>query len=219
MGENTADQVTAAPLTRRERRLREQQGTPRILTVCTGNICRSPLAETLLRSRLSDLRVDVHSAGTHAVVGHEMTGQAQTVAVARGADAEDAAAHRARYLVDPMLLDADLILAMSREHRAEALHLTPSRMHHVLTVREFARLAAALDDDDIRAAADAAGDLPAQRFAAAVLAVSAGRSGAGTDDDDVVDPYHRSDATYEKAASQIDPGLEQVERVTRLALT
>ena len=209
----------AQPTTRRERRLLAERSVPRILTVCTGNICRSPLAETLLRARLGDLGVEVSSAGTQAVVGHEMTRQSQELAVRRGVDAEDAAAHRARYLIDPMLLEADLVLAMSREHRTEALHLTPSRLHQVLTVREFARLAAGLDDAAIRAAADAAGDAPAQRFAAAVGAVSAQRSGAGTDDDDVIDPYRRSDATYERAASQIDPGIEQVVRVARLALS
>src|SRR5690606_17245040 len=39
---------------------------PCILTVCTGNICRSPLAETVLATRLADLDVRVHSAGTQA---------------------------------------------------------------------------------------------------------------------------------------------------------
>ena len=208
----------AQPMTRRERRLMAERGVPRILTVCTGNICRSPLAETVLRARLRDLGVEVSSAGTHAVVGHEMTRQAQELATGRGADAGDAAAHRARFLVDPLLLEADLVLAMSREHRAAILQLTPSRVLQTLALREFARLATALDDDRIRAAADSAGYSPGPRFAAAVRAVSAEHAGAGAADDDVIDPYLRSDATYELAASQIDPGIVQVERVARLAL-
>lgn len=218
MGDETR-RDPAQPTTRRERRALAEASTPRILTVCTGNICRSPLAEALLRARLADLDVIVSSAGTQAMVGHEMTPQAQQLAVRLGADAAVAAAHRARYLVDPMLLEADLVLAMSREHRTDALHLTPNRVQHVLTIREFARLAAELDDEAIRAAADGAGSAPAQRFAAAILAVSARRTGAGTDDDDVTDPYRRSDATYELAARQIDPGVAQVERVARVALT
>lgn len=208
----------AQPMTRRERRLMAERGVPRILTVCTGNICRSPLAETVLRARLRDLGVEVSSAGTHAVVGHEMTRQAQELATGRGADAGDAAAHRARFLVDPLLLEADLVLAMSREHRDEAVLLTPHRVHHVLTIRQFARLAAELDDDTIRSAADAAGPLAAQRLSHAVTTVSARSLGAGSDDDDVIDPYHRSDAVYEESAAQLDPGLAQVERVVRLAL-
>ena len=49
-----------------------------ILTVCTGNICRSPLAEVLLRQRLEPLGVRVHSAGTSAV-------EAMTETIGRGA--------------------------------------------------------------------------------------------------------------------------------------
>src|SRR5690606_38791625 len=67
------------------------QGT--ILTVCTGNICRSPMGEVLLHAQLRDLGVRVHSGGTHALVDHEMTEQAQQLAVVNGADAAEAAAH------------------------------------------------------------------------------------------------------------------------------
>src|SRR5690606_12746543 len=49
---------------------------PNILTVCTGNICRSPLAEAVLASRLADLDLRVHSAGTQALVGHGMPPEA-----------------------------------------------------------------------------------------------------------------------------------------------
>lgn len=218
MGEEQREE-SAPPLTRRERRLRAERSVPRILTVCTGNICRSPLAETILRSRLRDLGVEVSSAGTQAVIGHEMTRQAQELAVRRGADAVEAADHRARFLIDPMLLEADLVLAMSREHRDEAVQLTPSRLHNVMTVRQFGRIAAEIDDDAIRAAADAGGDLPAQRFSSAVQAVAAHSVGPGAVDDDVIDPYHRSDAVYEESATQMDAGLVQVERVARLALS
>ncbi|NLA36874.1 MAG: hypothetical protein GX868_14485, partial [Actinobacteria bacterium] len=64
-----------------------------ILTVCTGNICRSPMAEVVLRARLEPLGVRIHSGGTHALVGHEMTEPAQDLAVDAGAQSSDAAAH------------------------------------------------------------------------------------------------------------------------------
>ena len=51
-----------------------------ILTVCTGNICRSPLAEGLLRMVLGGLDVTVQSAGTAALVGEPMTEQNQRIA-------------------------------------------------------------------------------------------------------------------------------------------
>ncbi|GMA87571.1 hypothetical protein GCM10025868_28210 [Angustibacter aerolatus] len=45
----------------------------RVLVVCTGNVCRSPLVERLLRQRLGTDAVDVSSAGTQALVGEPMT--------------------------------------------------------------------------------------------------------------------------------------------------
>lgn len=207
------------PQTRRERRRLAAGAVPRILTVCTGNICRSPLAEVVLRARLKSLGVRVHSAGTHALVDHAMPKQAQQSALELGAEPADVAAHRGRYLVEPMLLEADLVLTMAREHRDVALQLAPSRLRQVLSVREFGRLAQGLTDEQIRSAADAAGHAPADRLTAAVVAVSGMRTFGATDDDDVIDPYRQSDAVYRQAADELAPGLAQVERVARVALT
>lgn len=191
-----------------------------ILIVCTGNICRSPLAEVLLRTRLEELGVRVHSAGTHALVGHGMPEQALALAVAAGAGHDIATAHQARYLVEPLLVDADLVLTMAREHRSHVVKMMPNRLRRTFTVREFARLASTLSDDDARAAADAAGTLPQERFAAALRAVidQRGLTPAVADDDDVVDPYRRSDQTYARSAAQLVPALDEVERIVRLAL-
>lgn len=188
-----------------------------ILTVCTGNICRSPMAEVLLRARLEPLGVRVHSAGTHALVDYEMTAPAQALAVESGARPVDAAAHAARYLVEPYLLDADLVLAMAREHRSYAVKMVPSRMRRTFTVREFARLASTLSTEAARAAADAAGTDSKARLAAVLQAVSAQRGlmPAAPEADDVIDPYRRSQETYAKSAAQLIPALDEVERVVR----
>ncbi|WP_417508025.1 low molecular weight phosphatase family protein [Microbacterium sp.] len=194
---------------------------PTILTVCTGNICRSPMAEVLLRAKLEPLGVRVHSAGTHALVDHEMTEPAQELAVELGATAYAAADHRARYLIDPMLKDADLILTMAREHRSYAVQLVPGALRRTFTVREFARLAQSLSTDDARAAAEAAGDDPRERVRAVALAVTGqrGMAAAAPENDDVIDPYRRSRETYELSASQLAPAIDDVERIVRAALT
>jgi protein-tyrosine phosphatase len=211
------------PRTRRERReARADAGAPVILTVCTGNICRSPQAEVLLRARLRDLDVRVHSAGTRALVDREMDPTAQELALHHGASPDDVAAHRARWLQEPLADDADLVLAMSREHRTAAVELSPRHLRHTFTVREFARLASSLSDEEIRRAADAAGSTPRERLAAAVVLVSGQRgltAPAAPQDDDVVDPYRREREVYVESAEQLAPAVDATARVVRVALS
>lgn len=200
----------------------QRDSIPTILFVCTGNICRSPMAEVVLRSRLGSLDVRIHSAGTHALVGHEMTEPAQSLAVESGGRSEDAASHAARYLVEPMLIEADLVLTMTREHRSHAVKMVPSRVSRTFTVREFARLASPISTPDARATADVAGDSPTARFAAVLQAIADRRvhtAGiADPTDDDIVDPYRRSQETYAQAAAELIPALSEVERIVRAAL-
>src|SRR5690625_7151350 len=91
--------------------------------MCTGNICRSPLAELLLRQALADLPVTTHSAGTQALVGRPMTDP--QLAIARNLDIESPEEHRAQQLTLDNVENADLIIAMGREHRSEAVRFTP----------------------------------------------------------------------------------------------
>jgi protein-tyrosine phosphatase len=191
-----------------------------ILTVCTGNICRSPMGEVLLRAALSDVGVRVHSAGTHALVDHGMTGQAQQLAVAKGADAGDADAHRARLLTGEVLTESDLVLTMAREHRSYSVQLSPAVLHRAFTVREFARLAASLSDDDVRRGVATAGSDAGARLRALARLVGGQRGlvPPDPDHDDVIDPYRRSQETYELSAAQLVPAIDEVSRVVRVAL-
>src|SRR5712664_4210391 len=89
-----------------------------ILLVCTGNICRSPLAEALLRRTLEQRGVDgvsVTSAGTGAWDGAPASEGAYLVGLERGLDLSG---HRARLLTRELVEQADLILTMARHHRA-----------------------------------------------------------------------------------------------------
>src|SRR5690606_16077495 len=85
----------------------------KILVVCHGNICRSPLAEAMLKAALPHCRVE--SAGLHALVGHPADASTQDVASPDGLVLRD---HKGRQLNSEMLNDADLILVMSESQRA-----------------------------------------------------------------------------------------------------
>ena len=102
----------------------------RILFVCTGNTCRSPLAVAALRAELgSDAEgVDVGSAGTAAAAGQPASEGALRVAAADGLDL---GTHRSRALTPALARSADLILVMSSAHRAavEAMGVPRSQVH------------------------------------------------------------------------------------------
>jgi protein-tyrosine-phosphatase len=88
----------------------------KILVVCTGNTCRSPLAEVTLRRAVSDVGlegVEVASAGTGAFGGEPVSEGSYLVALEQGLDL---AAHRARVVTRELVAESDLILVMSRGH-------------------------------------------------------------------------------------------------------
>lgn len=94
----------------------------RILTVCVGNICRSPTAEYLLRHHLATRGITVKSAGLGAVIGKPMDATALQLLREHGVDG---GAHRARQLTTDMLREADLVLAMERGHLASMMRMAP----------------------------------------------------------------------------------------------
>jgi len=91
--------------------------TQHVLFVCTGNICRSPLASSLLERALKERGLDltVSSAGTGAWDGAPASEGAYLVGLERGLDLSG---HRARLLTRELVDQADLILTMARHHRA-----------------------------------------------------------------------------------------------------
>ena len=91
-----------------------------ILVVCTGNICRSPIGERLLRKRLPGVKVK--SAGVHGLVKHPADATAADVAANHGVSLEG---HAGRKLTAEMARNYDLILAMESEHIAQVTAIAP----------------------------------------------------------------------------------------------
>ena len=94
-----------------------------VLLVCTGNTCRSPMAEEMLRQVLRArgvAGVEASSAGTGAWDGAPVSEGAYLVALEHGLDLSG---HRARLLTRDIVEEADLILTMARHHRARVEEL------------------------------------------------------------------------------------------------
>jgi protein-tyrosine phosphatase len=85
-----------------------------ILLVCTGNICRSPMAEAVLADQLAPTGKRVASAGIAALTGRPADPLAQEVMKEHG---HDISAHRGRQLNAALLAAADLVLALDDSHR------------------------------------------------------------------------------------------------------
>lgn len=188
------------------------RSTFNILVVCTGNICRSPLGESLFRNALLRLPVQLSSAGTHAMVGKPMHASVQVFADDFGLS--DAVLHQARQLTVKMLKESDLILAMDRGHRREIVELLPRASRHTFTLREFARLADHVSNDDVSMRS---GRSPLELLRSAVESVAQLRGTLPLLDDpsqeDVADPFGKDQATYKLSVGQLYPAVEASARL------
>lgn len=190
-----------------------------VLVVCTGNVCRSPVAEQVLRARFGERFAHFSSAGTYALVGQQMPEQAQRLA--RDLGAEPGPLHAPR-LVDAALIDeADLVLALTREHRAELVRLLPRANRYTVTLREAARLL-----ESLAAAPEAAPDiarlrgLPVPDALRALVPMMMAERGfaappAEADGDDVVDPFRQSQQVYDRSGAQIADAIDRIEAALR----
>lgn len=171
---------------------------PTLLFVCTGNLCRSPMAaafaDSLLKTR-SDA-VTVMSAGLLRA-GEPATAETVKVMQRRGLDVRT---HRSRGLADALMPAPDLVIAMTRQHARAVVDLVPELFRRTFTLKDLVARAAiqgrrlpgeSLDTYLARVNGE-------RRFGALVGMNSA---------DDVADPIGRDLRTYERCAAEVEAAV------------
>jgi protein-tyrosine phosphatase len=165
-----------------------------VLVVCTGNVCRSPAAQLVLSSVL-DGTVEVTSAGTGALVGAPVAGPMARQLARRGLDVSGFVA---RPVAADLLESAELVLTMTRAHRAAVLELAPAALRRCLLFTEVAALA-----QRVPSVPEASDD--AARLRAVVVGAGRARATLGGlgPDQDIEDPYGHDDDVHARVLDRI----------------
>jgi protein-tyrosine phosphatase len=171
----------------------------RVLLVCTGNICRSPMAFGFLADRshrLLEGAIRVDSAGTWARPGSPPTAEAEEAVRERGVDISD---HRSTPFAPDQAARADLILTMTGEQREEVLDAVPDASARTFTLKELVALLGALPP--------LAGEISREALVARIAEADrlrASEEAPRPADEDVADPIGLSTATYQAVAWELE---------------
>lgn len=183
----------------------------RLLFICTGNKCRSPIAERLAAARAHELlgaddrRVTIESAGLQAPIGDPMDPRSAKALVALGGDPTGM---RSRAFTPDMAAGANLVLTMTRRQRRIVLEAFPRGMRKTFTLVEAAELLGRADLDGLA-------ELPlAQRAAELALSLDNARATRmSADADDILDPIDQRPAVHDEVAAVIAEALRPLTSV------
>jgi protein-tyrosine phosphatase len=106
----------------------------KIMFVCTGNICRSPMGELLMAKYLEETSLEITSAGTHGLIDHPIDPSSGKLMESVGIDPSR---FRSKRLTKTMAESADLILCFEKRQRTYVARLAPLTARRTFLLTEF----------------------------------------------------------------------------------
>lgn len=176
-----------------------------ILFICTGNICRSPMAAQMLEQRLEAAGISgvaIASAGVGAMSGRDLD---ETVAAAMQELGFKPAHHVAQQVTEDLIRSADLILTATVDHRTDVVDLAIPANRYTFTLKEFAAVAKYAVESGVKESAESLADLLAETK----LLRGYGHTVSNLD---IADPYRLG---IDAARASAVETLEAVELVTK----
>jgi len=179
-----------------------------LLFVCTGNTCRSPMAEVMMRALargvIPEGELVVASAGTAAHRGEPASPPAVEAMARRGLDLTG---HRARPVEEEDVRQAHLVLTMSRRQKEFLREKFPWAAEKIYTLKEFVRKKAS---GEVGASPQDAQSQRAHASGGEGPSLSAGEKPLRPDDLDIADPYGGSLEDYLVTAQEIELYLRRL---------
>ena len=181
----------------------QQTASLNVLFVCTGNICRSPMAEQVFRKLATEagLSLTFESAGVYAEVGEAIHPQSAEAMRLIGFEPQT---HAARQLNSDLTSGADLILTATSDHSNSTAQIDPAASRKTFTLLEFDRIANFLSQNTELASPSTVTEK--------IAAVSQYRGYAPrtSESEDIIDPWGRSFESYTAVTEQTKLAAERI---------
>ncbi|EFA23925.1 low molecular weight phosphatase family protein [Bifidobacterium gallicum] len=166
----------------------------KVLFVCTGNICRSPMGEYLFPLFFNDSGLVMDSAGVQGLPASPIDPSSERLLQADGIDAS---AFRSKRLVPQIARSADLILCFSTHQRNEIVRQNPTVGRRTFTLNDFANICSYCAQHHL-----VSGDTLEQRLAS-VLEQAPMLRNTLPPASDIADPFRKDFAAFEQAHAEI----------------
>lgn len=166
----------------------------KVLFVCTGNICRSPMGQYLFPLFFNDPDIEMDSAGTHGLQSNPIDPSSAQLLEADGIDSSD---FRSKRLTPQLAQNADLILCFSRRQLRKIVEISPLSAKKTFMLNDFANICTYCNEQHI-----IQGNSLEERFQSVLSNTSLVRPML-PQVEDIADPYTKDFAAFESAHNEI----------------